>query len=377
MRSNQIRNTFLIACVIAITSGMEVGCTVGLPNGKILCDFDHPCPTDPTDWTCIEGLCWKPDATVNTGQTVSYDDSGTDANSSDSGGSDADAQSGAGGAGGTDAQSGAGGAGGTDAQSGAGGVAGACGSIDCKDKCGPIQGCECGPCQSGFQCSSTGTCVCDGCNIDGKCYKKDSKNPQNPCQVCLPKTPSKWSPNPSNTKVKCGSKVPGNEACTQDVYCDGEKCPLPNMPDGTKCNGTPITVCEVQDVCEKGVCVDKGFRESECLDGSGKTGEGPCYYKNRCVNGQCVGQPKEENAACTPEGNARPSECAVYKCTLGSCNASYPGSSKSCTFQDTNGQRCDGRCDVYGNCQAASGSGTCSEESNSRPNPGQGYPPPP
>lgn len=351
MRVNQIRSTCLIALLITCTSGMDLGCSVDLPDGKIYCDSAAHCPKD---WTCTAGLCWKPGNTGATGQAASDNDSGTDAQ----GGGDS-------GVSGTDAQSSDSGVIGTDAQSSDTGGTSGCVPIDCEGKCGPIQGCEgtitC-ECKIGFQCAS-GTCVpvapqCDGCNIDGTCYKANSANPQNPCQVCLKTSQGKWSPNPSKTKVKCGSKVAGKE-CTQDVYCDGEKCPLPHLPNGTKCNGA-ATQCEVQDVCENGECPDKGFRDGECTDANGKTGEAACYNKNKCVDGQCKSQPKEENATCIPEGNAGKSECIDYKCTRGSCNATYPGSSRSCTFQDANRQQCGGHCNVYGLCEAATDTGTCS-----------------
>lgn len=148
-----------------------------------------------------------------------------------------------------------------------------CGRFTGEDNCRVVRTVECGTCESTVEteCGANEPNVCGcPCNIDGKCYPRDTVNPLNSCEVC----------DPSNSSTQW-SLLRGS--------CD----------DGNTCTSN--------DTCREGVCVgtqmDCSILDSECSQGV-------------CNNGSCTAAPIRENQAC---GTGLESLCAGYVCTSGLC----------------------------------------------------------
>jgi hypothetical protein len=268
------KNMEFVAVAMALVWCSGISCTVELPEGKIICDPINGDSDCPNGWICkaADRFCYKPKQVGTAGEGVA-------ANTGQAGGSAVQSD-------------------------------GGCVPVDCTGRCGPTLGCvdtfDCGPCETGFLCSTAGKCVA------------------------------------KNTSA--------NDDCA-------------GQADGTACNGV-ATGCYEQDVCEGGTCKDKGYRTGVCKDQNGSTGEGPCTDPNQCVNGVCKSQPKIDGTECLRSDSSKAPDCYVYTCKSGVCGNLLPIAAEKkqrCTYKDSNYQTCNGYCDGYGKCKI--GSTTCPTQS--------------
>jgi hypothetical protein len=386
MSVNRVGKGISISLLAVFACGMDLGCTADLPNGKIICGTVKDCPNG---WSCGEDeFCWKPEKTETSGETVSSGNYGMDA--------------------------------------------GGCVAIDCQGRCGAFEGCfgtkNCGSCDNGFQCSTTGECVpeCGGCYIDGVCHNPGFVNPQNPCEMCAPATStSGWSRNDGaicddgkfcTVSDKCvGKECKGEtlscddgKSITSDTCSDAEArcvnictCAAPQVCDFI--NNTCKVACDAKQCTIGQVCYDSGFRHAT----------NPCQVCNAAVNAAawsvdvgrvcgdstadvCVGQSTcQASGACertiasagTKCGDTSQTECsAPDTCDgNGNCIGNHSGTDRACGSKPgvcENQRRCDGngecgaaaykagtKCDTPNDTECSSGSfcddsGQCVAQSN-------------
>jgi len=187
----------------------------------------------------------------------------------------------------------------------------------------------------------------DDCVIDGVCYSEDDRNPENPCQACIPDvSTTEWTnlvegtlcdPNPNaedtecdgpdtcdgagscenNNKpdgTLCSDEMPAN-VCTENL-CAGGNCTHPPEPAGLPCGSPANTDCDNPDTCDGGgacvpnfeapgfQCGDQTVTECDngdicdavgnCLDNLDPNGTDcddfdVCTDDEFCFNGLCIG----------------------------------------------------------------------------------------
>lgn len=172
-----------------------------------------------------------------------------------------------------------------------------------KSTCPAQQVCDC----------ETNKCIpgCkDGeCTIDGVCYKGNTPNPTNGCQVCNAKKNSKgWTLR--EVGFACGGSA-GNSPCAGTNTCDkAGNCVPSRVQAGKPCGDSSATVCSDPDTCDgKGNCLPnhKGT-DVECESAS------TCKLAGYCDgNGICNAGDFDSWALCDAPRDP--------KCTFGSsCN---------------------------------------------------------
>ncbi len=234
------------------------------------------------------------------------------------------------------------------------------------DPCTVGERCQAGACAGGtlYACDDGRECTADSCDgkgncrfeleggtclIAGTCREAGEADPENPCAACEPDVDAgAWSPAregeacepvldactlaPRGGTCQGGTCVPvstGAKDCADDNPCTEDSCDPVDGCEHVPLSGGPCLVtsaCE-PGTCTEGVCVvpfgadcDDGnpctldtceSREVGCghtpLDGPPCDDGSACTLDDRCVAGQCVGEPPNCN-----DGNI---------CTLDGCDA--------------------------------------------------------
>lgn len=188
----------------------------------------------------------------------------------------------------------------------------------------------------------------NACVIGGACVAAGAANPDNPCEVCNPETPDRWSAASEETVCDDGRFCTvedhcSNRACTgvardcdgalQDLACQrascneaADECQVNALVDGAPCGNGDL--CDGREACRGGRCA---------------AGEAPpLESENPCIAFECDGilgvQAIEIDGVCDADGDP----CTVGDaCVAGECVAGDP---LDCS--DLNDGCAQGRCAI-------------------------------
>lgn len=184
-----------------------------------------------------------------------------------------------------------------------------CGSVTDADNCGVQRTADCGMCSGNETCGEGAPNVCGcPCLIEGVCVADGTKNPNNPCEACVPGSNDMGWTVTANATCNDGDNCTENDRCSAAGVCAGSakdcsnltntcrtgvcdasngNCVTTPQPDNTPCAADNFACTD--DVCQGGNCEhplkpDVCFINNQCVSNNATNPSNACQKCNPGVN---------------------------------------------------------------------------------------------